>query len=171
MWRKTRWIVAQNFWWRCKQRLLVARDNAQISKASQRSRVLTICFLRMTPGIEAGWCLRQAGQENCFAQGEIASRLAEIRVSSGLRPESPVSIAAAIQIFRQNSLLAPVPFQFPGDDCLVELAAPAASVTASGEFHELLGDRGCARNNLPGSQIPGTRRNGRPPVNAAVFVK
>src|SRR5215211_5562492 len=146
MWRKPRWIVARDFRRLCEQRLLVARDNPQIGKSSERSRVFTIWFLRMAPGIEASWRLRQTGQENCFAQREIASRFAEIRASSGLRTESPISVAAAIQVFRQNSLLAPAPFQFPSDDCLVQFATPTASVTAAREFHELLGDRGCARN-------------------------
>src|SRR4029077_2783955 len=125
----------------------------------------------MAPGIEARWRLRQTGQENCSAQSEIASRLPEIRASSGLRTESPIPVAAAIQVFRENSMLAPTPFQFPSDDCLVQFAAPTAPVTVAREFHELLGDRGCARNNLPGPQIPCARGNGSAPVNAAVFVK
>ena len=154
-----------------KQRLLVARDNSQISKSPERSRVFTICFLWMAPRIEARWRLRQTGQENCFAQSEIASRFAEICASCGLRAESPIPVAAAIQVFRQNSLLAPAPFQFPSDDCFVQFAPPGASVTAAREFHELLGDRGCARNNMPRSQIPCARGNGRAPINAAVLVK
>src|SRR6266567_7527246 len=125
----------------------------------------------MAPGIEARWRLRQTGQENCFAQSQIASRFAEIRASSGLRAEAAIAVAATIQVFRQNSLLAPAPFQFPSDDCLVKFAAPTASVTAVREFHKLLGDRGCARNNMPRSQIPCGRGKGRAPVNAGVLVK
>src|SRR4029077_20958370 len=102
MWRKARRINAEDFRRRCQQRLLVARDNSQISKPPERSRVFTICFFWMAPGIEAGWRLRQTGQKNCFAQSEIASRFAEIRASSGLRTESPIPVAAAIQVFRQN---------------------------------------------------------------------
>src|SRR6266704_2049372 len=97
MWRKARGIAAQDLRRLCKQRLLVARDNSQISKPPERSSVFTICFLRMAPGIEAGWRLRQTGQENCFAQSQIASRFAEIRASSGLRTESPIPVAASIQ--------------------------------------------------------------------------
>src|SRR5262249_8970045 len=108
---------------------------------------------------------------NCFAQSEIASRFAEIRASSGLWTESTIPVAAAIQVFRQNSLFAPAPLQFPSDDCLVQFAAPTVSITASREFYELLADRGCARNNLPRSQIPCTGDNGRAPVNAAVLVE
>src|SRR5262249_43719541 len=99
MWRKVRWIDAQDFRRFCKQRLLVARDNSQISKPTERSRVSTICFLWMPPRIEASWRLRQTGQENCFAQREIASRFAEIRASSGLGAESPIPVAAAVQVF------------------------------------------------------------------------
>src|SRR6476619_1413801 len=106
MWRKTRRIAVHDFRRLDKQRLLVACDNSQISKPDERSRVLTICFLRMAPRVEAGWRLRQTSQENCFAQSEIASRLPEIRSSSSFRPESPIPVAAAIQVFRQNSLLA-----------------------------------------------------------------
>src|SRR5438067_11764876 len=95
--RKARWIVAQHFRWLDKQRLLAARDNSQIGEPPERSRVFTICFLWMAPGIEASWRLRQTGQENCFAQNEIASRFAEIRASSGLRTESPIPVTAAIQ--------------------------------------------------------------------------
>src|SRR5206468_11475075 len=131
-----RGIAAQDFRRFCKQRLLVACDNSQISKAPKRSRVFTICFFRMAPRIEPGWRLRQTGQENCFAQSEIASRFAEIRASSGLGAKPPIPVAAAIQVFRQNSLLAPAPFQFPSDDCLVKFAAPSASVTAARAFHE-----------------------------------
>src|SRR6476646_5899712 len=133
--RKTRRLAAQNFRRLCKQRLLVARDNSQIGKPPERSRVFTICFLWMAPGIEARWRLRQTGQQNCFAQSEIASRFAEIRASSRLRPKSSIPVAAAIQVLRQNSLLAPAPFQFPGDDCLVQFAGPTASVTAAREFY------------------------------------
>src|SRR5918996_2738628 len=93
MWRKARRIVAHDFRWLYKQPLLVARDNSQISKPPERSRVFTIRFLRMAPRIEAGWRLRQTGQENCFAQSEIASRFAEIRASSSLWAESPIPIA------------------------------------------------------------------------------
>src|SRR6266436_5361959 len=171
MWRKARWIIAQDFRRLCKQRLLVARDNSQIGEPPERSRVFTICFLWMAPGIEASGRLRQTGHENCFAQSEIASRFAEIRSSSGLRTESPIPVAAAIQVFRQNSLLAPAPFQFPSDDCLVKFAAPTASVTAVRELHELLGDRGCARNNMPRAQIPCGGGSGGAPVNAAVLIK
>src|SRR4029450_3874868 len=171
MWRKARGIDAEGFRRLCKQRLLVARHNSQIGKPPERSRVFTICFLWMAPRIEARWRLRQTGQENCFAQSEIASRFAEIRASSGLRTESPIPEAAAIQVFRQNSLLAHTLYQFPSDDCLVQFASPPASVAAAREFHELLGDRGCARNNMPRSQIPCGRGNGRAPVNAAVVVK
>src|SRR5437667_5348106 len=170
MWRKPGRIIAQDFRRLCKQRLLVARDNSQIGKPPERSRVFTICFLWMAPRIEARWRLRQTSQENCFAQSEIASRLPEIRASSSLRPESPIPVAAAIQVFRQNSLLATAPFQFPSDDCLVKFAAPTASVTAVREFHELLGDRGCARNDMPRSQIPCGRGNGRAQVKATVLV-
>src|SRR5882762_9885361 len=92
MWRKTRRIAAHDFRRLHKQRLLVARDDSQIGKPHERSRVLTICFLRMAPGIEARWRLRQTSQENCFAQSEIASRLAEIRTSSGFRAESSIPI-------------------------------------------------------------------------------
>src|SRR5258707_15719546 len=102
MWRKARGIGAQNFRRLCNQRLLVARDNSQIGEPPERSRVFTICFLWMAPGIEASWRLWQTGQENCFAQSEIASRFAEIRACSGLRAESPIPVAAAIQVFRQN---------------------------------------------------------------------
>src|SRR6266550_5362046 len=147
MWRKARRIIAQGFRRLCKQRLLVARDNSQIGKPPERSRVFTICFLWMAPGIEARWRLRQTGHENCFAQSQIAGRFAEIRASSGLRAESAIPVAAAIQVFRQNSFLAPAPFQFPSEDCLVQFAAPTASVTAVREFNELLGDSGCARKN------------------------
>src|SRR4029077_2072016 len=125
----------------------------------------------MAPGIEARWRLRQTGQENCFAQSEIASRLPEIRASTGLRPKSPIPVAAAIQVFRQNSMLAPTPFQFPSDDCLVRFATPTAPVTVAREFHELLGDRGCTRNNMPRSQIPCGRGKGGAPINAAVLVE
>ena len=125
----------------------------------------------MAPWIEAGWRLRQTRQENRFTQSEIASWLSEIRASSSFRPESSIPVAAAIQVFRQNALLAPASFQFPSDDCLVKFAAPTAPVTVAREFHELLGDRGCARDNLPRSQIPCTRGNGGAPVNAAVFVE
>src|SRR6266550_1653487 len=169
--RKAGRLTAQNFRRLRKQRLLVACDNSQIGEPPERSRVFTICFLWMAPRIEASWRLRQTGQENCFAQSEIASRFPEIRASSGLRTESPIPVAAAIQVFRQNSLLAPAPFQFPSEDCLVKFAAPTASVAAVREFHELLGDRGCARNNMPRSQIPCARGNGGAPVNAAVLVK
>src|SRR5882757_2541013 len=102
---KTRGIAAHDFRRRSKQRLLVARDDSQIGKAPERSRVFTICFLWMAPWIEAGWRLRQTGQKNCFAQSEIASRFAEISASSRLRTESPIPVAAVIQVFRQNSLL------------------------------------------------------------------
>src|SRR6266700_2171814 len=98
--RKARWIIAQHFRRLDKQRLLVARDNSQIGEPPERSRVFTICFLWMAPGIEASWRLRQTGQKNCFAQSEITSRFPEIRASSGLRTESPIPIAAAIQVFR-----------------------------------------------------------------------
>src|SRR4030095_15363488 len=118
MWRKARRIVTQDFRRRCKQRLLVARDNSQISKPSERARVFTICFLWTPPRIEAGWRLWQTSQENCFAQSELASRFAEIRVRRGLWAESPIPVAAAIQVFRQNSLFVPTSFQFPSDDCL-----------------------------------------------------
>src|ERR1041385_3270047 len=154
-----------------KQRLLVARDNSQISKSPERSLVFTICFLSMPPGIEARWRLRETGQENCFTQSEIPSWFAEVRASSGLRTESPIPVAAAIQVFRENSLLAPARFQFPGDNCLVKLAIPTASVTAACEFYELLGDRGCAGNNLPRSQIACARGDRRAPVKTAVLVK
>src|SRR4029453_7474075 len=97
MWRKARRIAAQDFRRLRKHRLLVARDHSQIRKSPERSRVFTICFLRMAPGIEACWRLRQTGQENCFAQSEIASRFPEIRASSGFRAESPISVNAAIQ--------------------------------------------------------------------------
>src|ERR1700757_172180 len=100
MWRKARRIDAQNFRRLSKQRLLIARDNSQISKAPKRSGVFTICFLRVAPGVEAGWRLRQTGEENRFAQSEIASRLPEIRASGGLRADSPIPVAAAIQVFR-----------------------------------------------------------------------
>src|SRR6516162_10629827 len=171
MWCKARWIVAHDFRRFCQQRLLIACDKSQLSKASDRSCVLTIRYLRMPPGIEASWRLWQTGQKNCFAQGEIASRFAKIGASGGLRAESPVPVAAAIQVFRQNSLLAPAPLQFTSDDGFVHFAAPTAPVTAVREFHELLSDCGCARNNLPRSQIPCACRNGRAPVNAAVFIK
>src|SRR6478672_8302259 len=108
--RKARRIAAHDFRWLCKQRLLVGRDDSQISKPGERSRVLALCFLRMAPWIEARWCLRQTSKENCFAQSEIARRLSEIRASSSLRPESPISVATAIQVFRQNALLAPTTF-------------------------------------------------------------
>src|SRR4029453_2881969 len=85
MWRKARRINAQDFRRLCKQRLLVARDNAQIGKPPERSRVFTICFLWMAPGIEARWRLRQTGQENWVAQSEIASRCAAIPRESRLR--------------------------------------------------------------------------------------
>ena len=58
MWRKARRIAAQDFRRLCKQRLLVARDNSQISNPPERSPVFTICFLRTPPGIEACWRLR-----------------------------------------------------------------------------------------------------------------
>src|SRR4029453_486213 len=171
MWREAWRIDAQDFRRLCKQRLLVAGDNSQISKAPERSRVFTICFLWMPPGIEARWRLRQPGEENCFAQGEVASRFAEIRASSGLWAEAPLPVAAAIQVFRQNSLLTPAPFQLPSNDCLVQFVAPTSSVPTARDFHELLGDRGCARNNLPRSQIPRAGGNGRAPVNAPMFVE
>src|ERR1700745_4020830 len=97
MGRKARRIDPQDFRRLCNQRLLIARDNSQISKAPKRSRVFTICFLRVAPGVEAGWRLRQTGEENRFAQSEIASRLPEIRASGGLRADSPIPVAAAIQ--------------------------------------------------------------------------
>src|SRR6266849_1199047 len=81
MWHKARGIAAQDLRRLCKQRLLVVRDNSQISKPPERSPEFTICFLRMAPGIEAGWRLRQTGEESCFAQSQIASRFAEIRAS------------------------------------------------------------------------------------------
>src|SRR5258705_12593930 len=64
MWRKARGIIAQHFRRLCKQRLLVARDDSQIGKPPERSRVFTICFLWMAPWIEASWRLRQTGYEN-----------------------------------------------------------------------------------------------------------
>src|SRR3954471_1192846 len=169
--RKTRRIAADDFRRVDKERFLVARDDFQIGKPRERSRVLTICLFRMVPRIEARWRLRQTGQKNCFAQSEIVSRLPEIRAGSGLRAKTSIPIAAAIQVFRENALLAPTPFQFPSDDCLVQFAAPTAPVTTAREFHELLRNRRCARNNLPRSQIPCARANGRPPIDTPVFVE
>src|SRR5262245_59476351 len=93
MWREARRVDVQDFWRLCKQRLLVACDNSQISKPPERSRVFTICFLWMAPRIEAGWRLRQTGQENCFAQSEVARRFSKVRASSGFRTESPIPVA------------------------------------------------------------------------------
>src|SRR5215469_11568087 len=101
----------------------------------------------MPPGIETGRRLRQTGQKNCLAQSEIARRFAEIRASRGLWTESPIPVAAAIQIFRQDPVLAPASLQFPRDDCLAHFSGPTASVTTAREFYELLGDRGCAGDN------------------------
>src|SRR5262245_30713968 len=171
MWRKVGRIVACNFRRIRQQRLLVARDNPQISKPPQRPRIFTTCFLCVSPGVETRWRLRQTGEENCFTQSEIASWFAEIRASSGLRSQSPIPVTAAIQVFRKNSLLAPPSFQFPSDDCLIKFATPTASVTAAREFHELLSDRGCARNNVQRSQVPCACGKSRAGVNATVFVE
>src|SRR5258708_37749200 len=64
MWRKPWRIIAHDFRRLNKQRLLVARDDPQIRKPPERSRVFTICFLWMAPGIEARWRLRPTGEEN-----------------------------------------------------------------------------------------------------------
>src|SRR5262245_44159792 len=125
----------------------------------------------MPPRIQASWRLRQTRQENCFAQSQIARPFAEVRASCSLRTEPAIAVTGAIQVFGQNSLLAPAPLQFPGNDCLVQFAAPTASLTIAREFHELLRDRRCARDDTSGSQIACAGGDGSAPVTAAVFVK
>src|SRR5262249_38454280 len=88
MWRKVRRIDASDFRRGGWLRLVVERNNSPISKSAKRSRVFTICFLRMPPGIEARWRLRQTGQKDCFSESEIASRFAEISMGGCFRAES-----------------------------------------------------------------------------------
>ena len=89
------------------QCLLIVSDNAKLSEPDERARVFTICFLRVPPRIQPRRRLRQTGEENCFAQSEIARRFIEICPGCGFRADPAVAIAAAIQIFGEDALLAP----------------------------------------------------------------
>src|SRR6266576_1356683 len=109
--------------------VISCRFNADKCERTKRSLVFALRFVRVPPRIESGRRLRQTGQENCFAQSEIARRFSKVCASGGLGTDSAISVAASIQVFRQNSLLTPAPFQFPGDHCLVEFAAPPALLT------------------------------------------
>src|SRR5581483_12520566 len=101
----------------------------------------------------------------------IARRFAKVRARSRLRPDPPIAVTAAIQVFGENSLLAPAAFHFPGDDRLVEFPAPTALLPPCGQLHQLLCNRGRARDETARFDVTRAGRSHGAPVNAGMLIK
>src|SRR5205823_10145016 len=91
------------------KQLLIARDHAQLHQTRERALVLRCGTFRMSPRIETSRRLRQTGEINRFGQSEIARRFSKVRARGAFGAETPIAIAAAVQILRENLLLAPTP--------------------------------------------------------------
>src|SRR6266516_5660353 len=125
----------------------------------------------MSPRIEATRRLREARQVNRFRQSEIARRFSEICARGGFGAETPIAVAAAVQVFRENPFLAPTPLDFPREDCFITLAKPTAALPAGCNFHKLLRDCRSSGNNALRFQIARDRAGACVPVHGTVFVK
>src|SRR5207247_9522267 len=94
------------------KQLVIARDHAQLHQTRERALVLRCGKFRMSPRIETSRRLRQTGELNRFSQSEIACRFSEICAGGGFGAETPIAVAAAVQLFRENQFLAPLPLDF-----------------------------------------------------------
>src|SRR6266513_2133806 len=122
------------------KQLAIARDHAQLHQSRERAFVLCRGKFRMSPRIETSRRLRQTGEINRFRQSEIARRFSKVRARGAFGAETPIAIAAAVQIFRENLFLAPMPLNFPRDDGFINLIDPTAALAPSRDLHQLLCD-------------------------------
>ena len=121
--------------------------------------------------VEVGRRLRQACQQRCLGQGQLAGRFAEVGFGGGFDPVGAIAVRDLVHVHLEDLVLAVAAGQLHRQEGLFDLAFGRLLRAQEGVFDELLGDgRGAALGGACAHPLVGCAHH-RADVEAGVVVE